>query len=108
MKSAFSSENAMFICATRRLSKVTMKMSRATSAIRAQTRQQPALAGAEGVSTGILSASGYTDVCIRQGPICAAKQFNFTTLLVVGLGALAYQRRYCYEHRVDAQAALAK
>ncbi|WP_285412941.1 hypothetical protein [Variovorax sp. efr-133-TYG-130] len=35
------------------------------------------------------------------------KQFNYTTAVVVGIDDLGYQRRYCYEHRADAQAALA-
>ncbi|MBU7572548.1 MAG: hypothetical protein KAF64_04270 [Hydrogenophaga sp.] len=34
------------------------------------------------------------------------KQFNYTTAVVVGLDDVGYQRRYCYEHRADAQAAL--
>lgn len=55
-----------------------------------------------------LSANGYTDICTRRDQVCGVKQFNFTTAVVVGLDAIGYQRRYCYEHRVDAQAALAK
>ncbi|MCY1224458.1 hypothetical protein D9M72_366160 [compost metagenome] len=39
--------------------------------------------------------------------MCAVKQFNYTTAVVVGLDDVGYQRRYCYEHRADAQAALA-
>lgn len=52
-------------------------------------------------------ASGYTDICVLLGEVCAVKQFNFTTAVVVGLDDVGYQRRYCYEHRADAQAALA-
>jgi hypothetical protein len=54
-----------------------------------------------------LLASGYTDICMRRGQICAVKQFNFTTAAVVGHDAIGYLRRYCYEHRAEAQAALA-
>lgn len=53
-----------------------------------------------------LLASGYTDVRVVQGQVCAVKQFNFTTAVVVGLDDVGYQRRYCYEHRKDAVAAL--
>lgn len=55
----------------------------------------------------VLGASGYTDICVLQGQVCAVKQFNFTTAVVVGLSDVGYQRRYCYEHQADAQAALA-
>ena len=55
----------------------------------------------------MLSTSGYTDFCVRKEQVCAVKQFNFTTAIVVGLDDVGYQRRYCYEHRGDAQAALA-
>lgn len=54
----------------------------------------------------VLSASGYTDICVLQDQMCAVKQFNYTTAVVVGLDDVGYQRRYCYEHRADAQAAL--
>lgn len=53
-----------------------------------------------------LLRSGYTDLRVLQGQVCAVKQFNFTTAVVVGLDDVGYQRRYCYEHRVDAEAAL--
>jgi len=54
----------------------------------------------------VLSASGYTDFRVFQDQVCAVKQFNYTTAVVVGLDDVGYQRRYCYEHRADAQAAL--
>lgn len=54
----------------------------------------------------MLSTSGYTEIRSLKDQLCAVKQFNFTTALVVGLDGLGYQRRYCYEHRADAQAAL--
>lgn len=55
----------------------------------------------------MLSTSGNTDFCVRQELVCAVEQFNFTTAVVVGLDDGGYQRRYCYEHLEDAQAALA-
>lgn len=55
----------------------------------------------------VLSASGYSHICVLQNQLCAVKQFNYTTAVVVGVDDLGYQRRYCYEHRADAQAALA-
>lgn len=54
----------------------------------------------------MLLKSGYTDLCVRDSQVCAVKRFNFTTAVVVGLDDVGYQRRYCYEHREDAQAAL--
>lgn len=55
----------------------------------------------------LLTPSGWTDFCVLQDQVCAVKQFNYTTAVVVGLDDVGYQRRYCYEHRADAQAALA-
>jgi hypothetical protein len=55
----------------------------------------------------MLGGSGYTDFCMRLEQVCAVKQFNFTTAVVVGLDEVGYQRRYCFEHLVDAQSALA-
>lgn len=54
----------------------------------------------------MLSSSGYTEIRSLNDQLCAVKQFNYTTALVVGLDDVGYQRRYCYEHRSDAQAAL--
>jgi len=54
----------------------------------------------------VLAASGYTHICVLQDQVCAVKQFNFTTAVVVGLDDVGYQRRYCYEYQADAQAAL--
>lgn len=51
-------------------------------------------------------ASGYSDIRPVRGLLCAILRFNFTTALVVGLDDAGYQRRYCYEHREDARAAL--
>ncbi|MDM0118084.1 hypothetical protein QTI66_39115 [Variovorax sp. J22R133] len=53
-----------------------------------------------------LSASGYTDLRMLRGKLCAVKQFNFTTAIVVGMDVVGYERRYCYEQRGEAQAAL--
>jgi hypothetical protein len=55
-----------------------------------------------------LMLEGYADVCVRRGQVCAVGRFNFTTAVVVGLSSAGYDRRYCYEHRADAQAALAR
>jgi hypothetical protein len=54
----------------------------------------------------MLWSSGCTDVRSLNDQACATKRFNFTMALVVGLDDVGYQRRYCYEHRADAQAAL--
>lgn len=53
-----------------------------------------------------LSANGYTEIRTLLDQVCALKHFNFTTAVVVGVDELGYQRRYCYEHRAEAQAAL--
>lgn len=58
------------------------------------------------VLTNTLTGDGFTDLRRLMGQTCAVKKFNFTTALVVGLDGLSYQRRYCYEHRADAQTAL--
>lgn len=55
---------------------------------------------------GTLSASGYTDIRVIRAQVCAVKTFNYTTALIVGLSELGYERRYCYEHRLEAQATL--
>lgn len=54
----------------------------------------------------MLLASGYADIRALGDQVCAVKQFNFTTAVVVGLDDVGYQRRYCYEHQADAWAAL--
>ncbi|WP_213957487.1 hypothetical protein [Variovorax sp. dw_954] len=53
-----------------------------------------------------LSASGYTNLRMLRGKLCAVKRFNFTTAIVVGMDVVGHERRYCYEHRLEAQAAL--
>jgi hypothetical protein len=55
----------------------------------------------------ILAKNGYTDICVLRRQVCAVRGFNFTTAVVVGLDDVGYERRYCYEHRSDAQVALA-
>lgn len=74
---------------------------------RATRTDQPVKATA--ASNGLidaLSASGYTEIRVLRGQLCAVKKFNYTTAVVVGLDDVGYQRRYCYEHHADAQAAL--
>ena len=55
----------------------------------------------------MLLASGYTDLRVLGGVLCAVRRFNFTTAILVGLDPVGYERRYCYEHGADARAALA-
>lgn len=55
----------------------------------------------------LLLAAGYSDLRIIDGIPCALRRFNCTTAIVVGLDPIGCQRRYCYEHGADAQAALA-
>jgi hypothetical protein len=54
-----------------------------------------------------LRAQGFSDIVMRQGQICALKDFVFTTGLMVGLDPIGYRLRYCYEHAHEARAALA-
>jgi hypothetical protein len=54
----------------------------------------------------VLHVDGYSDVRAVGREVCAIKQFNYTTALVVGLDPIGYARRYCYEHAADARAAL--
>lgn len=84
-----------------------MKMSNTVFKSRSHTTQPRDASGALSVLAEVLSASGYTDIRVLQAQVCAVKQFNFTTAVVVGLDDVGYQRRYCYEHREDAQTALA-
>lgn len=51
-------------------------------------------------------ASGYIPTCILAGQARAVNDFIHTTALVVGIRDESYQRRYCYEHRSAALAAL--
>jgi len=44
--------------------------------------------------------------CGNSG-LCAVKRFHFTWGLVVGMDFVSYDRRYCYEHKAEAIAALA-
>lgn len=54
-----------------------------------------------------LRAQGYSDICVRAKVLCAIKDFNFTTAVVVGLDPVGYERRYCFEHGHEARQALA-
>lgn len=40
--------------------------------------------------SNLLSPSGYTDFCVLQEQVCAIKQFNYTTAVVVGLDESGY------------------
>ncbi len=53
-----------------------------------------------------LEAGGYDDLRTIGEVICGIRRFNYTTSIVVGLDEAGYERRYCYEYKVDAQAAL--
>lgn len=53
-----------------------------------------------------LAAEGYDDLRAINGVICAIRRFNYTAAIVVGLDEAGYERRYCYEHKAEAQAAL--
>lgn len=53
-----------------------------------------------------LEAGGYDDLRTIGEVICGIRRFNYTTAIVVGLDEAGYERRYCYEHKDDAQAAL--
>lgn len=71
-----------------------------------RSRRTRASRAALPVLVEMLSSSGYTEIRSLNDQLCAIKQFNYTSALVVGLDDVGYQRRYCYEHRADAQAAL--
>lgn len=53
-----------------------------------------------------LEAGGYDELRTIGDVICGIRRFNYTTAIVVGLDEVGYERRYCYEHKDDAQAAL--
>jgi hypothetical protein len=54
-----------------------------------------------------LNAEGYVRcIVLPNGLIAGLYQQLYTTGLVVGLDGGGYQRRYCYEHKADAAAAL--
>lgn len=53
-----------------------------------------------------LRAQGYSDIGVRAKALCTIKDFNFTTAVVVGLGPVGYERRYCFEHGREARQAL--
>lgn len=42
-----------------------------------------------------------------QNHACALTACPFATAVVVDVDLIGYERRYCYEHQADAQAALA-
>ena len=53
-----------------------------------------------------LEAGGYDELRTIGDVICGIRRFNYTTAIVVGLDDVGYERRYCYEHKDDAQAAV--
>jgi hypothetical protein len=53
-----------------------------------------------------LPANGFTDARFMNGRLHAVKRFTYTTAIVVGVDAIGYERRYCFEQLEDAQAAL--
>ena len=56
----------------------------------------------------ILDYEGYGNLReFPDGVVAGIYQMMFTTALVVGLDETGYQRRYCYEFRIDAIDALA-
>lgn len=82
-------------------------MPRVVAAIRSRRRLPSKVSADASALSTALAASGYTDACVLQNQMCALKAFPFTTAVVVGVDLIGYERRYCYEHRADAQAALA-
>lgn len=71
-----------------------------------RTRASAEVAAASFALIEVLPSSGYTEIRSLNDRWCALKQFNYTFAVVVGLDRFGYQRRYCYEHRAEAQAAL--
>ena len=53
-----------------------------------------------------LRSQGYDEFRYRKEKLCAIHSFIHTTAIVVGLSDLAYEHRYCFEHRNDAILAL--
>jgi hypothetical protein len=53
-----------------------------------------------------LSKSGYTHVRRLGNTYVGLLKFSYTVGLVIGLDAIGYERRYCYEHADDAIRAL--
>ena len=54
-----------------------------------------------------LRAQGYSDIGVRAKALCAIKDFNVTTAVVVGLDPVGDERRDCFEHGHEARQALA-
>lgn len=67
---------------------------------------QHSIAALDQALTQSLFANGYSDIRMLHSQVCALKQFNYTTAVVVDIGLSGYQRRYCFEHQEDARAAL--
>ena len=55
----------------------------------------------------MLAAEGYSEVCrLSETLVCGVLRFNYTWGLMVDLSLDGYDRRYCFEHAIDAIAAL--
>mgnify|MGYP001600325592 CR=1 FL=1 len=53
-----------------------------------------------------LDENGYYLPKIISGKLCALSNYMFTTGLVVDIGDIGYERRYCFQHYVDALLAM--
>ena len=65
------------------------------------------LTAAEQSLIAYLSTEGYQNFRMIKGDLCGTLDFLTTHGLVVGLNTISYERRYCYQHRDEATAALA-
>jgi hypothetical protein len=54
-----------------------------------------------------LEANGYRNLRRIAGVLCGTMDYLTTRALTVGLDAWNYERRYCYQERAEADAALA-
>lgn len=79
-----------------------------TAKTRRATSPQAAHDGVVPEARALLEAQGYRQVTIRNGRVCAVKDFAFTSALLVGIDPIGYTLRYCYEHAHEAEAALAQ
>ena len=71
-----------------------------------RTQTSPNGDAASSVFIEVLALGGHTETRLINNAWCAVRQFNYSTAVVVGIDEDGYQRRYCYEYRTDAQAAL--
>lgn len=54
-----------------------------------------------------LRTEGYFGFRTLNGKICGLHQYFTTCGIVVGLSDMSYERRYCYQDRLEAESALA-